>query len=84
MTPDEAKETLIKHSEFFQLWEMDFEVSRANQSIAAEIKGAMEVLVPGFSKVNCDTCSGEWIREANRHRLAALKEPKFYTFPKKE
>lgn len=83
MTTEEAGDILIKHNQFFELYAKELYVPRACESIVGEILEAYKVLNPHWQNV-CQSCGNELIIDANRHRLARLKqlEPKHYTFPK--
>ena len=84
MTILEAKQILVKHSQFFDLYAKDLYIPRAAETIVNEIRLAYSIINPTFMQSSCSGCGNELIIEANRVRLAYMKETelKAYTFPK--
>jgi hypothetical protein len=84
MNLDEALDTLVRHSEFFQIYAKELFIPRGCEGIMAEITAAYKVINTGYI---CTSCGNEMIIDANRYRLHRMKELedlklKHYTFPK--
>jgi hypothetical protein len=84
MNRDEALDTLVRHSEFFQIYAKELFIPRGCEGIMAEIIAAYKVINTGYI---CTSCGNEMIIDANRYRLHRMKELedlklKHYTFPK--
>lgn len=85
MSRDEALQILVNHSQFFEIYAREKYVPRAMEGTMNEIKAAYQVINPAYN-FTCQSCGNELIVDANRHRLAFLKEQeaKKHTFPKHE
>lgn len=71
MSRDEALDTLVRHSEFFQIYAKELFIPRGCESIMAEITTAYKVINTGYV---CTSCGNEMIIDANRYRLHRMKE----------
>ena len=79
----QAYETLLKHEIFFQIYEKDKYLPRAQEPAINEITAAYKVINPEFFKRDrgCQDCGALLITEANRARLWYLgtkDKPKKY------
>lgn len=86
MTPIEAKEILVKHSELFEQAEINKSLPDASHASVQEIWGAFNLLNPQY-KMDwcCGSCVFNMIKSADRIRkeyLKERKEPVKMTFPK--
>jgi DNA-directed RNA polymerase subunit RPC12/RpoP len=84
MNRDEALDTLVRHSQFFEIYAKELFIPRGCEGIMAEITEAYKVINTGYV---CTSCGNEMIIDANRYRLHRMKELedlklKHYTFPK--
>jgi hypothetical protein len=71
MTRDEALDTLVRHSEFFNIYAKELFIPRGCDGIMAEITEAYKVINSGYV---CQSCGNELIIDANRYRLHRMKE----------
>jgi len=71
MTRDEALDTLVRHSQFFDLYAKELFIPRGCEGIMGEITAAYKVINSGYV---CSSCGNELIIDANRYRLHRMKE----------
>lgn len=71
MTRDEALDTLVRHSQFFEIYSKELFIPRGCEGIMAEIIAAYKVINTGYV---CTSCGNELIIDANRYRLHRMKE----------
>jgi len=84
MTYEDACDILIRHNQFFELYANEMYIPRGVESILGELRLAYKTII---GREFCESCSAEWIIDANRHRLKRIKDLedlklKHYTFPK--
>lgn len=79
-----AYETLVKHSQFYEIYAKDKYIPRAMEPTINEITAAYKVINPEFFKGQrgCQDCGAALIVESNRSREWYLKQnpPKKYEF----
>lgn len=71
MSRDEALDTLVRHSQFFEIYAKELFIPRGCEGIMAEITAAYKVINTGYI---CTSCGNEMIIDANRYRLHRMKE----------
>lgn len=79
-------EILVKHSDFFDLWNREKYISQSNEVVVQAIFEAYKKIEPNAqSPFGCAGCVKDMLHYANIHRVTYMsklpKEPTKHTFP---